>query len=357
MIDKDIQFLSKLIDAPSPSGYEAPAAQIVRERMEQTADEVKTDAMGSVHATLKGNGNGPSILLTGHIDEIGLQVKYIDDKGFVYFDAIGGIDTTVLPGQRVKVYCKDGAYDAVISSKSVHLMDPEERKKLVEVNKLFVDMGMDAEEAKRHVRIGDPIVIDAGLTRFGNGMITSRALDDKAGIFICIKVMEEVKAAGGIGGDLTVVGTVQEEIGLRGAMTATFGVDPDVGIAVDTGTATDHPGVDVTKKGLFKLGEGPLVSRGPNINPVLFEMMIAAAEKAGAKYQIMAAPRGTGTDANNIQLSRSGKVTGLVSVPLRYLHTPCETAAESDIDDAVKILTQVILDIDESTDFTPRVDI
>ncbi|MCL1880048.1 MAG: M20/M25/M40 family metallo-hydrolase [Actinomycetia bacterium] len=362
MNKKDQGFLQSLTEAPSPSGYEVPAAELLRQRLAASADQIETNVLGSVHATLKGRGAGLSVMIAGHIDEVGMMVKYIDDRGYISFDAIGGVDAAILPGLRVNVYATGkgtgGATAAkllrgVIGRKPIHLIEPDERKTVTKIDKLFIDVGLSGEEAKEQLRIGDAITYGVGFETFGDGYAVSRAFDDKVGVWIAARVLEEVKKAGGAVGDLIAAGTVQEEIGLRGGTTSAYGLNPNIGIAAEAGHATDYPGIEKTRYGDAVCGNGPLIARGPNINPVLFERLLAAAEATDTPYQIGPEPRGTGTDANPFQLSRGGKVAGLISVPLRYMHTPTEVLKLDDLDHAVSILTRFVLDLDEQTDFTP----
>ncbi|NTU70594.1 MAG: M42 family metallopeptidase [Coriobacteriia bacterium] len=354
MHKKDMEFLSALIDAPSPSGFEQPAAKVFRERMIKSADKVETNVMGSVHAVLEGaKPNGVSVMLAGHIDEIGLMVNYITPDGFIAFASIGGVDAAVLPGMRVIVHTAKGPLLGIMGRKPIHLIEDEERKSITKLEKLFIDVGLKGEKVKKRVRVGDPITFDVGLETFGDGLAVSRAFDDKMGAWIAARVLEDVKKAGGAAGDLIAAATVQEEVGLRGGVTSAYGVNPQVGIAVEVGHATDYPDIDKRKHGEANCGDGPIIARGPNINPVLFELLIKAADKAKVPYQIGAEPRGTGTDANAIQLSRGGKAAGLVSIPLRYMHTPTEVLSLEDLDAAVKLLTRFILDLKPGTDFTP----
>ena len=353
MQDKALKLLGRLVEAPSPSGFEQPAAKVFREWMGEVADAVETNVMGSVHAVLKGKRDGVSVMLAGHIDEIGLMVKYITPEGFVTFAAIGGVDAAILPGARVRVHTSEGDLLGVMGRKPIHLIEDDERKNVTKLEKLFIDLGLPFEEAKRRVRIGDPITFDVGLEEFGDGLAVSRAFDDKMGAWIAARVLEEVKAAGGAPGDLVAAATVQEEIGLRGATTSAYSVNPVVGIAIDVNHATDYPDIDKRKHGEIKCGAGPVIARGANINPMLFGLLVQAAEKAGIPYQISAEPRGTGTDANTIQLSRGGKAAGLISIPLRYMHTPTEVLSLKDLDAAVKLLTRFVLDLDPATNFVP----
>ena len=354
MQKKDLQFLSELVEAPSPSGFEQPAAKVFRDRLTKTASSIDTNVMGSVHALLKGtDAKGVSVMLAGHIDEVGLMVNYITPEGFVAFASIGGVDAAILPGMRVRVHTKTGTLLGVMGRKPIHLIEEDERKNVTKIDKLFIDLGFSGEDVKKKVRIGDPITFDVGLETYGEDMAVSRAFDDKMGAWIAARVLEEVKRAGGAAGDLIAAATVQEEVGLRGGTTSAYGVNPIVGIAVEVGHATDYPDIDKRKHGEANCGDGPIIARGPNINPMLFDLLVKAAEKAKVPYQIGAEPRGTGTDANAIQLSRGGKAAALVSIPLRYMHTPTEVLSLKDLDAAVKLLTQFVLDLKPSTDFTP----
>lgn len=354
MQKKDLEFLRELVEAPSPSGFEQPAAAVFRNRLAGTADDIETNVMGSVHAVVNGTAkDGVSVMLAGHIDEIGLMVNYISDSGFISFAAIGGVDAAILPGMRVQVHTTDGPLLGVMGRKPIHLIEDDERKNVTKIDKLFIDLGLPGEEVKKRVRIGDCITFDVGFEIFGDDLAVSRAFDDKMGAFIAARVAEEVKAAGGAPGAYIAAATVQEEVGLRGGITSAFHVDPAVGIAVEVCHATDYPDIDKRKHGEFECGKGPVIARGPNINPVLFDLLVKAAEKAGVSYQIGAEPRGTGTDANAIQLSRGGKAAALVSVPLRYMHTPTEVLALKDLDATISLLTRFVLDLEPGTDFTP----
>lgn len=354
MQKKDLAFLKELVEAPSPSGFEQPAAAVFRSRLAGVADLVETNVMGSVHATLKGSKkSGVSVMLAGHIDEIGLMVNYITPEGFIAFSAIGGVDAAILPGMRVNVHTKEGALLGIMGRKPIHLIEDEERKNVTKLDRLFIDVGLDADEVKKRVRIGDCVTFAVGFETFGDSMAVSRAFDDKMGAWISARVLEEVKRAGGAPGALIAAATVQEEIGLRGGITSAWGIDPQVGIAVEVGHATDYPDIDKRKHGEADCAKGPIIARGPNINPVLFDLLVNAADKAKVPYQIGAEPRGTGTDANAMQLARGGKATALISIPLRYMHTPTEVLSLHDLEHAVRLLTRFVLDLAPGTDFTP----
>ncbi|MDR0500443.1 MAG: M20/M25/M40 family metallo-hydrolase [Coriobacteriales bacterium] len=362
MNSNDLKFLQELTEAPSPSGYEVPAAKIMCRRLASVANKIETNIMGSVHATLEGKSGGvaPSLMIAGHLDEVGMMVKYIDDDGYISFDPIGGVDAAILPGTRVYVYgsgknsAKPEPILGVMGRKPIHLIEQDERKAVTKMDKLFIDVGLDGKTAKERIRIGDCITYGVGFQEYGDGFAVARAFDDKIGVWIACRVLEDVKKAGRALGNVIAVGTVQEEIGLRGATTSAYGVNPFIGISAEVGHATDYPGIDKRSYGEAICGKGPLIARGPNINPVLFERMIEAAKKAKQPYQIGPEPRGTGTDANAFQISRGGKVAGLISIPLRYMHTPTEVLKLSDLDAAVKIISRFILDLDAEVDFTPR---
>jgi len=358
MRPESLEFFKALVESPSPSGYEQPAARALRTYLEPFADRVETNVMGSVHAVLDGSdaerdGRRVSVMLAGHIDEIGLMVSYITPEGYIAFRSIGGVDEAILPGIRVDVHAEDGVLRGVLGRMPIHLLEEDERKTVTKMHKLFIDLGMSAEHVKEKVRIGDPVTFGVGFEQFGDGMAVSRAFDDKMGAFICAEVLRVVRERGGAKVDLVVAGTVQEEIGLRGGTTSAYGVDPTVGIAVEVGHATDYPDVDKRKHGEAVCGKGPIITRGANINPTVFAGLCDAAKAAEVEVQFDGEPRGTGTDANAIQLSRGGKAAGLVSVPLRYMHTPNETLALSDVEGAIELLASYIIALDPDTDFTP----
>lgn len=355
MKKKHIKFLRSLVETPSPTGAEEPVAALVRTRLSSIADEVQTNTMGSVHAVLEGTGAGPSLMLAAHMDEIGLMVTYISDDGFLSIAAVGGVDAAILPGMRVDVHTASGTLRGIVGRKPIHLIEADERKKVTPLDKLVIDLGMSGKKVRKLVRVGDVITFGVGFERFGKGMAVSRAFDDKCGVWVACRVMEELRAAGRAKGAFIAAATVQEEIGTRGAMTSAYGVNPDVAIAFDVTHATDYPGIDKTKYGAITCGEGPVIARGPNINPLVFDRLVAAAEAEGIPYQFEAEPSVTGTDARAIQVTRGGIPTGLVSVPLRYMHTPTEVIALEDLENTVRLITRFALDLDEDACFVPGI--
>lgn len=353
MKKKDVRFLKRMLETPSPTGSEEAVAAIVRERLADSADEIETNVLGSVHATLRGTGEGPSVMLAAHMDEVGLMVTYISDEGYLSVAAIGGVDAAILPGMRVDVHAEGETLRGVVGRKPIHLITPDDRKNVTPLDKLVIDLGLPAKAVKKRVRVGDSITYGVGFERFGKGMAVSRAFDDKAGVWVAARVLEELAKAGRASGDFVAAATVQEEIGVRGGETSAYGVHPDVGLAFDVTHATDYPGIDKAKHGNIACGQGPVIARGPNINPIVFDRLVSAAEAEGIPYQIEAEPGVTGTDARAIQISRGGKATGLISVALRYMHTPTEVISLSDLEATVKLIVRFVLDLDESVSFVP----
>jgi len=353
MTGSDFTFLKNLVEAPSPTGWERPAAEVLRARLSGVADEVTTDRLGSVHALLRGSdAQAPSVALAGHLDEVGLMVTYLMPEGYLSFSALGGVDAAILPGLRVDVHTEEGPLLGVLGRKPIHLIEADERKTVTPIEKLFIDVGLSAEEVKRRVRVGDPITVHVGLERFGEDLVVSRALDDKMGAWIAARVLEELKAAGGAKSDYWCVGSVQEEIGMRGGATSAYALDPDIFIAIEVCHATDYPDIDKRAYGEQVVGKGPVFGRGPNINHRVLKRLEQAADKRGLAYQLGAEPRGTGTDANPAQLARGGKYTALVSIADRYMHTPTEVVSLADMESCVQILTQFVLDLDADADFS-----
>ena len=331
------EFLVDLLNARSPTGQEQEAQAVIDAHMGPKAERYRKDTMGNRFATVNGGGD-PSVLFAGHIDELGLIVSYINEQGFLYFDTLGGHDVSMISGRRVAVLTKDGVVKGVTGKRAIHLMSAEDRKKVPETHEIWIDIGAkDKAEAEKLVRVGDPAVYDQSFELIRGSVGVARAFDDKAGAYA---VMEAVRRLAGrkLAAKVTAAATTQEEIGTRGATTAGFSENPDFAIAVDVGHATDSPDCDQRKYGAFKQGGGPIVCRGPNINPVVFDRIVACAEKAKIPYQLEAASRPTGTDARALQIAQSGVATGLVSIPLRYMHTPSELVDLRDIEHTVDLL-------------------
>ncbi|KAB0669778.1 M42 family metallopeptidase [Oryzomonas sagensis] len=357
MRKESLAFLEKLLDAPSPSGYEQPAQRVFRDYVAPYCDELTTDVMGNVFARISGKGKDlPRVMIVGHTDEIGLQVKYIDDKGFLYFAAVGGVDAHLTAGKRVNVHTAGGPLAGVIGKKPIHLMDAKDRETVVKLESQYIDIGAkDKKEAQKLVRVGDAVTFESAFTRLAGDRVSSRGFDDKAGCFVVAEVLRLVAAGKKkLAVDLYGVSSVQEEIGLRGGTTSCYAVNPDVGICVEVDFATDQPDVEKKHNGEVALGKGPILTRGANINPHLFDLLSAAADKEKIDVQHTANPRATGTDANVMQISRNGVATALVKIPLRYMHTPVETVSLGDLEDAAKLIVAALERIASREEFIPR---
>ena len=344
-----VKFLEDLCSAVGPSGYEEEAVSIWKEYVSRFA-EVRGDVHGNAIACVN-PGREVKVLITGHIDEIGFMIRYVDENGFLYFSPIGGIDPNLVPGQRVKIKTANGFIKGVIGKKPIHLMEREELQKCAKIDTLFIDIGAENKEsALKMVEIGDVAVPWVEFWEV-NERVVSKALDDRSGAYVVARVLEVLSER-----DLNVsvygVATVQEEIGLRGAKTSAFGIDPQVGIAVDVTFATDYPGVEKKKVGEVTLGKGPVIARGPNISPIVFKRLKEVAELQEIPYQVEGIPRATGTDANSIQLTRAGVATGLVSIPLRYMHTPVEMADFRDLENCVRLIADFVSAISGEEDWT-----
>lgn len=344
MTEQDFLLLKELVEAPSPSGFEQPARQVLRAALAPVADDVRVDVMGNLIVRQAGAGENPlRVMLAAHCDEIGFMVRYIDDSGFLWFAPIGGVDPHLVPGQRVTIHSASGPLPGVVGKKPIHLIEAKEREAVVKFKQQFIDIGVsDRKSAEKLVAIGDPVTFAAGLERLQGERVTSRAFDDKVGAFVMARVLHEVRRRGGVTAEVYGVATVQEEVGLRGAAASCYGVNPDVGLVIEVGFATDVPDGDKKEQGDIRLGAGAVISRGPNVNPALFALLQQAAREEQIPVQLLAEARATGTDANVMQLSRGGVATALVRIPLRYMHTPAEVLDLADIEAAVRLVTALL---------------
>lgn len=355
MRQESLDFLKRIVDAPSPSGYEQPAARVYRGYMEPLADAVSTDVHGNVTAVLH-PGASMRIMLAGHMDELGFIIHHIDDQGQLHFRTIGGHDSAVAIGQRLWIYGKQ-RIAGVIGRTAIHLQDEAERKKKPEIKDMWIDIGAASRaEAEEFVSLGDVATYQCEFQPLLGDRATARGFDNKMGTFVVAEALRLLKEEGGLHPDVGVyaVATVQEEIGLRGARTASYGIAAQTGLAVDVNHATDFPGSSKTRHGQLDLGKGPSVSRGPNTNHVTFDLITAAAREAGIAYQVSVSAAGTGTDANAMQLNRAGMATGLLGVPLRYMHTPVELLSLKDVEDCARLMAGYCRQVKPDTDFTPR---
>lgn len=353
------EFLHRLLDAPGPSGFERTPARLWRAEAEPFA-EVRVDAHGNSYATLgprsASRARPPRLMLAGHIDEIGIMVTHVDEEGFVYFDPIGGWDTQIFVGQRVLLLGREGHVPGVIGKQAIHLMKPEDRDKVSKVADLWIDIGAASKaEALQRLRVGDAGVLASSVLELPNGRLVSRSLDNRTGAFVVLEALRLLSA------DLpevevTAVATTQEEISYSGggARTSAHGLEPMAAVVVDVTHATDFPGAEKKRHGEVKLGGGPVLSRGSAISPVVFDLLVEAAEAEGIPYTLSAAPRMTGTDADAIFTAHRGIPTGLVSIPNRYMHSPNEMVAWEDLERAARLLAAFARRLTPDSEFIAR---
>jgi putative aminopeptidase FrvX len=347
--------LLKLLTAAGPSGYEQAPAAVFREAAGKFA-EVTYDTVGSSVAKVPGTQSDPpgrSVAIVGHIDEIGLIVHHIDDDGFLWFTAVGGWDPVILVGQRVEIATREGKVLGVVGKKPIHLLKTEEeRKKPPELKQLHIDIGAsDGDDARSRVRVGDVAVIAGEPVELANGRLISRALDNRIGTFVALETARLVAEAGGAPGDVYGAAVAQEEITFAGARTTAFSLQPDVAIVVDVTFATDAPGTEEKELGRHHFGSGPVLLRGSTLDPKVFELLHETAEAEGIPFTVSASARSTGTDADAVHLARAGIPTGVVSVPLRYMHSPVEMVQLDDVERTAQLLAAFASRLDPGTDF------
>jgi putative aminopeptidase FrvX len=346
-------FLRKLIETPGPSGYEREVAAVWREEAQTFADEVDRDLTGNSFAWLRSDPSAPVILVEGHIDEIGVQITHVDPEGYIWFDGIGGWDAQVLTGQRIRFASETGPVTGVVGRKAAHLLEAADKEKAVKLRDLWIDIGATSrEDALKRVSIGDAGVIDAPFTGIGDGLIVSRAIDNRSGAFVALETLR-LLAGDRPRANVVALAATQEETSFGGAFTASFKVDPMVAIAIDVTHATDYPGADKKRNDEVALGSGPVLSRGASVNPVVYERLAAAGKSAGIPFSVQGSARDTGTDADAMIKSGRGPATGVVSIPTRYMHSPNETIAVKDLDACAALLAEFVRQIDAETDFRP----
>ncbi|MBR1966040.1 MAG: M42 family metallopeptidase [Lentisphaeria bacterium] len=356
MNKNSLKFMEEFMNSSSPSGYEEEAAAVFRNYISKFCDDVQTDVLGNTMGVL--NPEAPfRVMLAGHYDEIGFQIVYISDDGLLYFRPNGGIDKLNVPASEVEIITEKGRVHGVIGKKPIHLLSAKEREIAPDLNDMWIDIGAEnREEAEALVSIGDPVAMRANFRFMGNNRVMSKGMDDKVGAFIVAEVLRELSKR-----KLNVavygVGTVQEELGLRGATTSCFEVNPQVGFAIDVGFATDLPDIPKKLLGDIKLGKGPELNRSADNNVVLGKIVRAVAKQHKIPYQDTAAHRASGgTDAAKIQMTRSGVATCLLSVPNRYMHSPVEICDLRDIENSIKLLVETISSLKGTEQFRPGID-
>lgn len=348
MDDRRKQFLLTLLESASPSGYEEPAARIWRAEAESFADEVEVDVNGNSYARLR--GEGPVVVIEGHIDEIGQLVTDIDDDGYVWFRPVGGWDDQILTGQRVRIMGRNGPVAGAIGRKPAHLLSAEDRDKASKIKDLWIDIGAkNGDEAREHIEIGDPIVIEQPAIELLNGRLVARGIDNRMGAFVAL---ETLRALSGDRppADLYAVAATQEEITFLGARTSAFRLDPTVAIVLDVTHATDHPSAD-KHGGDVKIGGGAVIARGSVVHPLVFQRLVATAREENIPYVVESTPRSTGTDADAYAPARAGIPTGVVSVPNRYMHSPNELLSLDDLDTAIRLIAAFVRGLGPNPDF------
>lgn len=347
-----LDFLKRLLSAPGPSTQETRPAKVWRDEAATFADEIHTDVRGNTFALLK--GGAPRVMLAGHIDEIGIIVTHIDDDGYLWFTGVGGWDSQVLVGQRIRLLGKQGELVGVIGKKAIHLMKPEEREKASKIEDLWIDIGVaNKTEAQTLVRVGTVGVIDGAVYELPHGRVVSRSIDNRIGAYTVLEALrllsqDRPKAT------VAAVATTQEEISLAGAETSAFSFEPLVAIAVDVTHATDYPSSDKKLRGEATLGGGPALGVGSVNSPVVHEMLIAVAEQHNIPYTVKINSLYSGTDGDVIYKSRGGVATAVISIPNRYMHSPSEMIQMSDVEQVAKLIAEFIKTLTAETDFTPR---
>ena len=352
---ESIAFLKRLLDAPGPSGFETLASRAWRAEAEKFAERITADVAGNCIAEVNAGGS-PTILVDGHLDEIGVITQYIDDDGFLYIGPIGGWDAQVLVGQRIRILGAQGDVIGVVGRRPIHLSKDGDRKRAVKFEDLWIDIGArNRAEAEARVAVGDPGVIDSRAHDFPNSRIVSRSIDDRIGAFAALEVLRRYAEQPGKA-RLVAAGTTQEEIAWTGggALVAANIVRPKMAIVIDVTFATDHPDLEKKEIGDHRLGSGPVISRGALLSPVLFELLRPAAKNRNIPFTVHAAGRETATNADAIHIAQEGVATALVSIPNRYMHSPNEMVSLDDVNHTVELVAEVCRLVDDSTDFTAR---
>jgi endoglucanase len=343
--------LRRLLTAPGPSGSEQPAAAVFREAASAFA-EITYDSVGSTVARVRGTGDGRFVAVVGHIDEIGLIVHHIDDDGFLWFGGVGGWDPTILVGQRVEIATRNGPVAGVVGKKPIHLLDAEERKQAPQLKGLHIDIGArDGDDARGRVRVGDVAVIAGEPVELPHERVVARALDNRVGCYVAYEAARLVAEAGGAPGDVAAVAVAQEETTFGGSTTTAYSLRPDAAVVVDVTFETDAPGIEEKEQGKHPFGSGPVLQRGSTLDPLLFDRLHEAGEAESIPFTVAASGRSTGTDADAFHISRAGIPTTVVSVPLRYMHSPVEMIQLDDVANAARIIAAFARRLDADADF------
>ena len=347
------QFFADLVNASGVSGFEQPVQRVVREYAKEFADEMTTDLHGNLIMSINPEAE-VRVMLAGHCDQIGMIVSYIDDNGYLFIQTIGGWDPQQLVGQRVSIWSDVGPVNGVISRKPIHLLEEQERKQVVKIKELWIDIGaQNREQALTVVAVGDPVTLQLGYQELQNSLVNGPAMDDRCGVSVVVEALPRAKELGVTCG-LYAASTVQEEIGLRGAQTAAYTINPHVGIAVDVTHAMDCPGLEPKQQGDIQLSKGPVIVHGPNINPVVASRLKDVCRSQKLPFQSSALGRAAPNDSNAIQVSRGGVAAGIVAIPNRYMHSSVETISLHDITHAAQLLAHFAAGVESSEAFIPQ---
>ena len=339
-----MELMKELCLAPGVSGSEEEIAKIITRELEDVVDEIETDSMGNIIATKKGEKKAPTVMLASHMDEIGLMIRYIDDNGYIYFSNIGGINDQMLMNQTVTIHSSFGEeITGVIGSKPPHLTTAEEKNKIIKAKDMFIDIGAkDKEDAEKMVRIGDKMTFNSIFAEYPNNLIMGKALDNRVGCYVMMEVLKRVDTRATVYG----VGTVQEEVGLKGARTSAFKLNPDLAFALDVTLSGDHPGIKPDEAPVV-IGKGPAIiladasGRGILTQNSVKDLLIKAGDENDIPYQLEVSDGGT-TDGTAIHLTREGIPTGVLSVATRYIHTPVSVCSMDDIESTIQLITEAI---------------
>lgn len=351
MEEKNLKFFRDLVEAHSPSGFEAPAQKVARVFMAPYADEITSDINGNLIALKRGSGD-LKVMVVGHADEIGFLVNHIDESGYLYLKPLGGFDVNLLPGLRLDIHHGDEIVRGIIGRKPVHMMRGEEGGGKLKMEELWVDIGAkDKEDALKRVSIGDTVTYHSDFEMLSDDLIVSKATDNKAGVYVAARVMQELSAKKQKVNYYAVC-SVGEETTMKGAGTSAFQIKPDIAIAVDVTFSSDIPGSDKRIHGDVSLGKGPTLTIGAALHPTIKELLEKAAKVNDLPYQMEIAPGRTGTDADAIHGLGPGVATAVISIPNRYMHSPNEVISLSDLENAVKIIAAFISDLDDKIDLT-----
>ncbi|MCW4017413.1 MAG: M42 family metallopeptidase [Candidatus Bathyarchaeota archaeon] len=337
-----VENLEKLSNACGVAGREAEVRNFMINLLKPYVDEISVDRMENVIAIKKGKKAAPKVMFAAHMDEVGFLVKRISKEGFLKFTKMGGIDDRILLGSKVKVITEKGSLPGVIGSKPPHIQKEEERRKIVTYDDMFIDIGAQKMDVTKEmgVRVGDPVAFDVQFTKIGGDAVLGKAFDNRAGCAFMVEALRQLNET-----DCTVyaVGTIQEEVGLRGAATATYGVDPDVGIALDVTVAGDTPGIREFDTSV-KMGKGPVLTvsdSGLIAHPKVLRWLIDTATQNGIEYQLETGPLGS-TDAARMALTRGGVPSGAISAPARYIHSPAGVISLKDLENCAKLAVAAV---------------